>query len=257
MERNETYDLISIFFLALSILTCLFTVAILTDAVAAGPFEPEIPTNTPTVAVLGTPTPTLETPTRTPIPPTNTPTETASYTPFPTNTETATSTPTITLTPSITLSPTPVGRVINTPLPSNTPTPTTPPPTNTPAPEFPLLLQPGTPLFRNAFLVEGCEWQGLAGQVTLIGGEPAIGLVVRVSGTGIGQLETVTGLAEAYGTSGWEIQIGNSVSITDVTVQVFSADGSTPLSEAVAVSFPGSCTQNLALVNFVQVVPFS
>lgn len=257
MERNETFDLISIFFLALTALTCLFTVAILSDAVAAGPFEPDIPTSTATDAVIGSPTPTLETPTRTPIPPTLTPTETEPYTPFPTTTETATQTPTITLTPSITLSPTPVGRVINTPAPSNTPTVTNIPPTDTPAPEFPLLLQPGTPLFRDAFLVEGCEWQGLAGQVTLIGGEPAVGLVVRVSGTGIGELETVTGLAEAYGTSGWEVQIGDSVSIVDVTVQIFSADGTTALSESVPVNFPGTCSQNLALVNFVQVVPFS
>lgn len=93
--------------------------------------------------------------------------------------------------------------------------------------------------------------------MTLIGGEPATGLVVRVTGTGIAQPESITGSAEAYGSSGWEVQLGDAVSVNEVTVQVFSADGVTPISEAVTVSFPGSCDQNLALVNFVQVVPFN
>lgn len=260
MQRNDAYDFVTFLFLGLTALTCLFTLAIMSNAVAApGPLRVNTETVTVTPFTPLPPTATLETPTRTPEPPTPTSTATEPFTPFPTTTETPTNTPTITLTPSLTLSPTPVGRIINTPLPTNTETPTDEPPTNTPAPDFPLQLQPGTPLFRDAFLYldPECEWQGLAGQVTLIGGEPAAGLIVRVNGTGIDQLETVTGLAEAYGSSGWEIQLSDTVSVQDVTVQVFSSNGSTELSDVIDVNFSGECSQNLALVNFVQVVPFN
>jgi hypothetical protein len=255
--RNETYDLVSIFFVALSAFVCIISLMIMGGIVQAGPFQPETPTETPTEVALGTFTPTPTQPTATLPAPTPLPSPTPSFTPFPTETPSDTPVPTVTLTPSRTLSPTPPGNAIGTPLPTITPSPS---PTETATdvpPEFPLVVQAGTPLFRNAFLYEGCEWQGIAGQVTLEDGVPATGLVVRVTGPGDpGSGESVTGSAPSYATAGYEVQVAQGALPLDYQVQVFDETGTTPLSAVITVTFSGDCEANLALVNFVQVAPF-
>lgn len=257
MDRNDTYDLVSIFFLALTAFVCVISLMIMGGIVAAGPFQPETPTETPTEVALGTFTPSPTQPTATPPPPTPTASNTPSFTPFPTETPTETLIPSATFTPTITLSPTPFGREVGTPLPSATPFPTaTETPTDVP-PAFPLALQPGTPLFRDAFLYDECAWQGIAGQITLEDGTPASGLIVQVTGPGVpGTGEAISGEATAYASSGWEVQVAEGALPLDYQVRVFDETGTTPLSEEITISFSGDCSQNLALVNFVQVTPF-
>lgn len=258
MGRDDTYDLVSIFFLTMSAFVCIMSLMVMGNLVAAGPFEPEDPTETATTVALGTATPTPTVPTATEAPPTPTPTQTATFTPFPTQTPTSTASQTITLTPTDTLSPTPLGRQpIGTPLPTNTPVPSaTESPTIEP-PEFPIEVQPGTPLFLQSYTVENCEWQGIAGQVILSEGVPAEGYIVRVTGDGIdGALEAVTGSSPDYGSSGWEIQVADGALPLDYQVQVFDETGTRALSDVVEVNFTGECSLNLARVNFRQIAPF-
>lgn len=258
MDRNDTYDLVSIFFLALTAFVCVISVMIIGGVVEAGPFQPQTETPTPTEAALGTFTPSPTVPSPTIPPPTATASQTPTFTLFPSETPTQTLTPSQTFTPTITLSPTPFGTLPGPPLPTVTPVPSeTATPTDEP-PEFPLEVQPGTPLFRDAFLYEDCEWQGIAGQITLADGVPAAGLIVRVTGPGItGSGESVAGQAPAYATSGWEVQVATGALPLDYQVQVFNASGTTALSDTVTVTFSGECSQTLALVNFVQVAPIN
>lgn len=83
-SSNQRYNLISIFFLALTVMVCLIAVLILGNVVPAGPFEPATDVPTPTV-LAGIPT---LTPTMTPLPttapiPTATPLPSATWTPIP------------------------------------------------------------------------------------------------------------------------------------------------------------------------------
>ena len=162
-SQNETYNFISIFFVAMSIFVCLIAGLVMGDVVPAGPFEPatEVPEPTslvrdgrlPTATPSNTPRPTRE------LPPTSTPSITPTWTGFPTNTSTPTRTPTPTEEPSATLT------FTSSPTPTLTLTLTLTPTDTVPAPTAPALLyvvQQGMPIYRDAFLHEGCEWQGIA-----------------------------------------------------------------------------------------------
>ncbi len=151
-------------------------------------------------------------------------------------------TPTITLTPG--------------PPPTSTVTPTPPgPPPSTLSP-FPFIVQPGTPLLRESFAdgTTGCAWQGLAGTVVDQRGEAVVGVEVRVSGDTIGEQIALSGTDTDYGPSGWEVRVSGAPGAGRYTVSLWS--GGRAVSPGVEVQFPGTCAQNLALVNFVQTRTF-
>ncbi len=279
---NTLYNLITIFFIGLSIISCLISLLIIGGAVDAGPFEPATEVPLPTVqTVIPSFTPSLTPPpSETPIA-TNTPADTATWTPFPSMTASNTFVPTNTHTPTRTRTFTPSATFTGTPQPtetatsSNTPTETltltpsftptftvTPSPTGptatptfTPAP-FALTVGEGTPLFRDAYLHPGCQWQGFAGQIRGIDSGPLIGYIVQVTTEAGTKLTQVSGTNTNYGPSGWEIQVSsNGQSTGRYRVQVFTANGATAISPEVSISFSANCQQNLTLLNFVQVAP--
>jgi hypothetical protein len=245
--------------------------AVATDAMDA-PFLAAKATDAPaTLFVPDTLTPTLTpTLTLTPLPtrtdtPTPTATLTPTFTPSPTDTPTITNTPTITLT--ITLSPTKT-LIPPTPTPTRTPTPTitltptftpsptgpSPTPTNTLSP-YPFRVQPSSLILRENYAnAAGCNWQGIAGQVTTDRGDPVVGIQVRVRGDDIGDVATITGTNTFYGPSGWEVVIGSQTNNNRYQVALY-AEG-VQVSPTVEIVFPNLCQQNLATVNFIQTRPF-
>jgi hypothetical protein len=259
-SSNEVLNFISVFFIALSALVCALSLMISGDVIPAGPLEPATDVAAPTVRPWETftPTDTLE-PTEE-APPTSTFTVTPTWTGLPTNTFTPTMSPTPTDTPlpsaTFTLSPT----WTFTPSPTETPT-QTPPPTATiqAAPNQPnnppggtsFTVPPSFPIYRDAFAHPGCEWQGIGGQINGPNG-PLPGITVRVTLPDNTTLTSVSGTAPSYGQSGYEIQVGNAPAPGAYQVQVVAADGTTPLSGPLTVQFTGTCEQNLALVNFIQ-----
>lgn len=279
------YNLISLIFLVLTILVLVVVIS----RVAGPPVEREqaavnlptlvaLPTATPTFTPSLTLTPTFTytlspVPSDTPIPsPTlsETPdltatasefTYTPSFTPSltPSITNTAETPPTITLTPSLTITATlepTVGEVVPTQDP-NVP-PTLPPitqevfgPTISP---FPFVQRDVVYTFNFANSA-GCNWQGIGGQVYDVNNQPLSNINVHVIGAGGFDRETVSGSNTLYGSSGWEIAVGNTFTQDSFIVELRSPQG-TVISPPVQVNFPGNCNSNLAQVNFVQTRPF-
>ncbi|PKO17682.1 MAG: hypothetical protein CVU39_04160 [Chloroflexi bacterium HGW-Chloroflexi-10] len=100
----------------------------------------------------------------------------------------------------------------------------------------------------------GCAWMGVAGQVFGKDGSPVEGLVVVVEGLindqkveGLG----FTGLSPAYGPGGFEIQIANESIGGIFWIQVFDQSGN-PITGVYSYVMPGTCEQNLAIINFTQ-----
>lgn len=258
---NSTFNLISMFFLALTAFVCLIALLVMADIVPAGPLEPATDVPLPTSVLVNgqlpsaTPSNTLpptvegiDTPTRTPSP---------TWTKFPTNTPTLTLSPTRTIVPTSTLTFTPSFTPTFTPSVTFTasPTETTAPPT--PTEDLSNILftpQPGMPIYRDAFLHPGCEWFGVAGQVVGQNGEPLIGLTIKVTGDS-GTAISVTGSNTGYGTSGFEAQLGLAPLAGTYTIQIVAADQVTQLSSPILLNFDGSCERNMALINFIQAPP--
>ncbi len=167
------------------------------------------------------------------------------------------------VTPQATVS-SPAGTpTVTTTLPSPTvvsPTATPIPPTSTPtAVAYTYLVQPGSPVYMvNYANASGCGWQGIAGQVFDDSGSPVLNLVVRAAGTWNGTTSNLlgmglTGSALAYGTGGYEIQLGATAvnSTGTVTVQLFDLAGKA-LTSKVAVNTYADCGKNLVIVNFIR-----
>ncbi len=260
---NGCFNLITFVFVLLTIGT-----AVLALSIAGGAMEPPIlkPSATPAVPTLAafeppTPRPTWtpsNTPTETSTPtgtPTGTLTPTGTFTP--TDTPTGTSTPTASLTPSIsptfTLSPTntlPPPTSTFTRTPTLPPSPTPLPPTPTATVVFSFIVQPGSVILRENYgNTAGCNWQGLAGQVTTDRGEPVLGVEVRVRGEGV-NLSTLSGLAPFYGSSGWEIRVAEQPNTGRYVVDLWVAGQQVSPSQEIV--FPGVCQQNLATLNFIR-----
>ncbi|MCC6614462.1 MAG: hypothetical protein IT320_13360 [Anaerolineae bacterium] len=203
---------------------------------------PDLPTATPTptqtLVPSITPAPTsTPIPTATPEPPTATltpePSATATDTPIATSTDIATATAT------------------DTPLPTLEPSPTGP----TPSP-FPFDVRGDGASFTTNFAnTAGCAWQGIGGQVFDVNGSPLTNIQVHVFGAGNFDQYTVSGSNSLYGAGGWEISVGTAVGTGNYVVELITTQG-TRISSQVTVSFPGDCTRNLALVNFIQTRPF-
>jgi hypothetical protein len=261
-SQNETYNLVSIFFVALTVLVCLISFMIVGDVLPAGPLEPptDVPPATSLLSLDGklpTATPT-QTPRPTTVPgATNTWTPSPTWTGIPTNTPSPTRTPTNTTEPSATATFTPTDTVVpptdaptltEVPLATDIPPATNPPQTSGGT----FIVQPGMPLYRDGFLHPGCQWQGIGGQVVTSQGEPVVGLTIQANGTDGSTFTALTGSNSAYGDSGWEITTGTEIVPATYNVQIVSADLSQVLSSIVTVNFQGKCEQSLALITFIQ-----
>jgi hypothetical protein len=116
------------------------------------------------------------------------------------------------------------------------------------------MVQPSSLILRENFANQaGCNWQGIAGQVTTDRGEPVNGIQVRVTGDDVGQLTTLSGTNQVYGATGWQIVLGSMTNNGRYEVSLWSGD--VQVSPTVQIVFPNSCQQNLATVNFIQTRP--
>ena len=229
---NDVYNMISIFFVALAGFVCLIAFLIMGDILPAGPLEPatEVPLPTEIGDITATPTDTPQ-PSATPQ---DTPESqaTPTWTPFPSQTATATVTSSATPIPSATAT------FTETATPTETPTGV---PTETSTP------QPVPTLGLPAVLQYNLQ------NVTTSTGQPVPNLWVRIVGTNIDQF-VLTGSTASYGTlGGFELQTNSAPTAATFQIQVYGADQTTALSNAIPVNMNGTCDQTLAVVNFVQI----
>jgi hypothetical protein len=196
-------------------------------------------------------------PPNTPIPPTITPTWTpikfaATWTLEPTipPTETATPRPTFTLEPT------------NTPFSLATPTPKA---TLTPVVSPTKTIKPtGLPYAVTINAVESityradtnCDSMYVAGQAIDSKKNPGLGFIVKLGGSVPGKSFnelTMTGLASAYGQSGFEfnLQVKPVASKNSLWIQLFDQSNA-PLSEQIFLTTYAECTKNLVYVRFTQ-----
>ena len=185
-------------------------------------------------------------------------------------------TPTRTATPTLTAT---VPTATESPLPTETGTPT---PTMTatatarigtkapdggkprPAAETPAALTPeidypfkvlGEPGAINANMIyqnSDCSWMGVAGLVTDLKGDPLVGYFVQVGGFADGEVrETMSGLFEIYGPSGYEITLARPVQRIEgpLWIQLYNSDRK-PVSKRVFFEPSESCERSLILINF-------
>lgn len=263
-------NLITLVFLILTLVVILAVVGMMVNVVpvpiafrpmtATLPPTAFFPTETRTPIPTNTYTPTrTNTPTRTPtpLPPTRTPTQTPTITDTPTNTTTPqppTATETLTQTATNTKPPTNTRTPTRTRVPTRTKVPTVP---VTPTQPPPFTVLPPSPSLTSNFVnpSAACNFMGIGGQVYGLNNEALTGIQISVtSDTGFNQT-TISGSNTAMGQSGWLVQVDTKVSPITYTVELKSPQGAS-LSNKVKVPFPGTCEQNLALINFKQGRPF-
>jgi hypothetical protein len=223
-SRLDLWDMLSI--LALLLTLCLggyFVAIFLAPNSAFNLFSPA------RLTVLSSPTPTI-----TPIQlePTWT------FTPV-----NATSTPT--LVPTITLEPSPTPLSLVTATVTRTPTSTPKAPFST------------TITYIDSTIIHpdsGCNWQGVAGTIVDSNNADMLGITIRLTGFYNNRTKnelTVSGIAPAYGKSGFEFFLGTvPISSDDLLfIQILDQAG-LPLSENVPLDTFNDCSKNLALVKF-------
>ena len=123
--------------------------------------------------------------------------------------------------------------------------------------DYPFVLQTGSPTYLPAFThpEAGCAWVGVAGQVFDEQQQPLEGVVILVKGYYNGKIVdtmVLSGLGEAYGPGGFEVQVGDQSDETNnaVTLQLVNQQFE-PLSEPYPVVTYDDCQKNLVMVNFV------
>jgi hypothetical protein len=263
--RAQIYNIVSIFFVVLTVLAMIYFAARLAGS---PPATPQLAMLLPTAAILPSATFT-ETPTETPLP-TETPTETPTDTPTPIiPTEAPTFTPSLTntISPSVTISPVPTltpsetitATLVVTPTDVPTATPTvndfTPQPTVPPPSPYPFILRDNQVIYTTNFAnTAGCSWQGIGGQVFDLNGQPLQQIRVHVfDGKGF-DVYVASGSNTLYGLSGWEVPVNTTLTTNGYIVELQSQQG-TILSPQIPVTFAADCGRNLALINFEQTRP--
>ncbi|MBL8080386.1 MAG: hypothetical protein JNM55_20615 [Anaerolineales bacterium] len=154
-------------------------------------------------------------------------------------TDTPTLLPTLTLEPSVT------------PLSLVTPSVT---PTATKAPKRPFS---ATVTYIDSTIIHpdlACNWQGVGGTVVDANNADITGVVIRLVGMYNGKSKsepTVTGVAPAYGKSGYEFFLGTVpiLSKGELYVQILDQAG-LPLSDNITIDTFNDCSKNLVLVRF-------
>jgi hypothetical protein len=100
----------------------------------------------------------------------------------------------------------------------------------------------------------GCQWLGIAGNVTGINGEPLTDLVVEAIGSNF-ETVTFTGGAQRWGLAGYEIEVDDRPNTESYDVRLLGPTG-LPLSEFISVTTGDNCDQNVVVVDFLQVKPY-
>jgi hypothetical protein len=236
--RKILWNVLTLGVLLLTLCFCCYFVAVFSNPYL--PFNPFPPS---------TPVPPLELPTATwtpiPLPPTWTPT----VTPIPPEAATLrpTFTPIFTNTPLVLYSPTPTS--------ADTPTETL-----TPTPE-----PTGVPFTVSVKYVDssvihpesGCNFFGVGGSVYDLQGNPYKSLLVKLTGSAGGKtydLPTVSGMAQAYGPSGFEFALGSKPVDSSGTMFIQLMDqAGLLLSDQVPFDTFADCTKNLPIVRFEQI----
>lgn len=103
-----------------------------------------------------------------------------------------------------------------------------------------------------------CSWIGVAGNVYDLQTRPVQGVIVLMGGSYNYQVldtqYTLTGLARAYGESGYEFTISNVIVPSTHTLWVQLVDqADIPLSEKIYFDTFADCNRNVILINFKQV----
>lgn len=146
----------------------------------------------------------------------------------------------------------------------------TPRPTATPTPEptfaatygegvYPFELESNPiPMAGTVFHTDGnCNWQGVAGRVVDMDGNPQPNIRVHLQGVYDGKtvdLTSLTGLAKLYGDSGFEFVLGTkALDSSDLLAIQLEDQSFLPISGQVILDTYADCTRNLMLVNFKQV----
>lgn len=125
---------------------------------------------------------------------------------------------------------------------------------------YPFVLQ-GDPTGMKSTLFKpnsDCSWLGVAGNVYDLQGRPVQGIIVQLGGSyNYQKLDvkfTLTGLARAYGESGYEFTIADVIVATNHSLWVQLVDqAAIPLSEKVYFDTYADCSRNVILINFKQV----
>lgn len=104
---------------------------------------------------------------------------------------------------------------------------------------------------------QGCNWQGVGGEVFDLQNSPLVGLTILMGGSMGGKsvnLRTLTGTATQYGPAGFEFTLGETPLDSNGTLWLQLVDqADLPLSARVPLSTSSDCKQNLLLVSFKQV----
>jgi hypothetical protein len=156
-----------------------------------------------------------------------------------------TETATLTLVPTFTLEPSPT--VVSLITPSDTPVPT-----KTPQAPF-----SATVTYIDSTIIHpeaGCNWQGVAGTILDASNADMLGIAVRLTGFYNNKTKnelTVSGIAPAYGKSGFEFFLGTVPISSDglLSIQILDQAG-LPLSGNITINTNADCTKNLVLVKF-------
>ncbi len=162
-----------------------------------------------------------------------------------------TSTPTLTLVPTFTLEPSPTLVSLITPTATLVPT-NTASPTATPKAPF-----SATVTYIDSTIIHpeaACNWQGVAGTIVDTNNADMLGITVRLGGFYNAKSKnelTVSGIAPAYGKSGFEFFLGTAPVDSNalLTVQILDLAG-LPLSGPITINTYSDCTKNLVLVKF-------
>jgi hypothetical protein len=147
--------------------------------------------------------------------------------------------------PTFTLEPSPT--VVSLVTPSRTPSPTA-----TPKAPF-----NATTTYIDSTIIHpeaACNWQGVAGTIVDSNNADMIGITVRLTGFYNGKTQnslTVSGVAPAYGKSGFEFFLGTVPISSDglLSIQILDQAG-LPLSGNIEIDTFSDCSKNLVLVKF-------
>lgn len=222
-SRLDLWDMLTILAILLTLCIGAYFVAVFVNPAASYNFLNPALNDPPTATITQIQPPATWTPT---LPG---PTETATLTLLPTFTLPATST------------------VVSLITPSDTPTPT-----RTPKAPF-----TATVTYIDSTIIHpeaACNWQGVAGTIIDANNADILGIAVRVSGFYNSKSKnelTVSGIAPAYGKSGFEFFLG-AVPIDSnglLSIQILDQAG-LPLSDNITINTYGDCARNLVLVKF-------
>jgi len=121
-------------------------------------------------------------------------------------------------------------------------------------------LQSGSPkpMVNFAHPEEACNWMGVGGQIFDLSGNPATGLIVKLTGTLNGDaidLLALSGGALYLGPGGYEFKVSDHPIESSGTLWLSLLDNQgNALSDPMAISTYAGCDQNFLLVNFTQVI---